>query len=247
MGLPARPLCPSAFAQKVFDVVVDLFVSRTRYLRYSLMGKAHTIRFASGHPEMPFSGVWRLVVNRDDVYLGFSKDLMGSLKISLHQSGVWVLAATMQSCATFENGNRRAMQWERPVEHAPGVTRGPSILVPHTSLGSRALLPNDDKKKVVWFPGPDAGHMVEFSLYFVASGAATSWDIDLTVLGEHRLSSAKRVILLASSPPMPADFAATVEKILRDSVARIDNPSSNNARRIPIIVDLPPIESPPCA
>ncbi len=214
------------------------------------MAKVHTIRFGCGNPERPFSGVWRLIFNRDDVFLGVSKDAMGIFKISLHKSGVWVLAATKQSGATF-TGNRRAKRWTRPLEHAHGITRGPSIFIPHTSLGSRPLLPDDAKKNVVWFTSPAAGHAVEFSLYFVAPDATTRWDSDQTTLAEHRLSSGDRVILLASSRPMTADFTATVEKLLHDNVLRMDDPSgfrggsflwfteSRDTLRVPIIVDLP--------
>jgi hypothetical protein len=153
------------------------------------MAKAQTIRFASGHPEEPFSEVWRLVVTNEDIFIGASKASMGIFKISLHRSGVWVLAATKQSGATFENGNRRAKQWNRPLEHTQGVTRGPSIIVPHTSLGSRPLLAEESKKEVVWYAGPAVGEVVEFSLYFVEPSAMIRWNPDETVLAELSLRS----------------------------------------------------------
>lgn len=91
------------------------------------MPKPESVRFASGCVDKPYSGVWRLVVKNDDVFLGASKESMGIFKVSLHQSGVWVLAATQQSGATFQGGNRRAKRWERPLPHKVGVTRGPSV------------------------------------------------------------------------------------------------------------------------
>jgi hypothetical protein len=95
-------------------------------------------RFAAGSAFALYSGVWRLIVNKNDIYLGASKGAMSSFKVSLHKSGVWVLAATKESRATFEKGNRRATRWLRPSEHAPGVTRGPSIFVPHTITRGQA-------------------------------------------------------------------------------------------------------------
>ena len=124
------------------------------------------MRFACGSPGALFSGVWRMVVNRNDVYLGASKAAMSILKISLHHSGVWVLAATEQSGAKFD-GNRRAKRWAQPLGHAPGVVRGPSILVPRTSLGSRPTPPDEPLNQVAWFAAPGEGEAVEFSLYLV--------------------------------------------------------------------------------
>lgn len=68
------------------------------------------IRFCFGEPENPGSSTWRVIAEKDDVYVGASRSSMGLLKLSLHQSGVWVLAATKQSGDTFESGNRRAKQ-----------------------------------------------------------------------------------------------------------------------------------------
>ena len=139
------------------------------------MPKSRTIRFASGQPEESFSSIWRLVTVGDDVYIGASKAAMGVFKISLHKSGVWVLAATEQSGATFEDGNRRAKQWNRPLEHVKGVTRGPSIVVPHTTLGSRPLMAEEIGKKILWYRAPENGESVEFSIYFVEPETETRW------------------------------------------------------------------------
>jgi hypothetical protein len=40
------------------------------------MAKPQTVRFASGTPEAPFSGVWRMIANKNDVYIGASKATM---------------------------------------------------------------------------------------------------------------------------------------------------------------------------
>src|SRR5262245_55602816 len=112
------------------------------------MSRSRYFRFASGGPEAPFSGVWRLAIKGSDVYIGASKSSMSMFKLSLHKSGVWVLAGTQQSNIELVKGNRRGKEWTRPVEHVPGVTRGPSIFVPHTSLGSRPFPLDESGKKV---------------------------------------------------------------------------------------------------
>ncbi|MFQ5801995.1 MAG: hypothetical protein ACE5JQ_03745 [Candidatus Methylomirabilales bacterium] len=215
------------------------------------MAKDQTIRFAAGTPDKPFSGVWRLVASKNDVYLGASGNSMSIFKISLHSSGIWVLAATEQSGATFENGNRRAKKWNRPLEHASGVTRGPSVFVPHTSLGSRALASKEKQKKVVWYAGPVKGQSVEFSVYFVDSDAKSNWNADETTLADVVLASGDRVVLLASARPSPSDFLETCEKLLRENVFGMRNPGnfregsflwitqSRDRLAVPLIVDLP--------
>lgn len=220
------------------------------------MSKLHTFRFASGSPSEPYSGIWRIVVDRDEVYLGASKASMGIFKISLHSSGVWVLAATKQSGASFEGGNRRAKQWNRPLEHVSGVTRGPSVLVPRISLGSRKLIPGDANKKVHWYRAPAKGEVVEFSFYFVCPDTPTSWNLDETVLNTLPLSYGNYLVVLASARPWPKSFLYTAEKLLRENIFHMDDISafrggsflwvtqSQDYLKIPLIVDLPiPLQS----
>jgi hypothetical protein len=176
---------------------------------------------------------------------------MGIFKFSLHRSGAWILAATKQSGATFQRGNRRAKQWSRPLEHVQGVTRGPSILVPHTSLGARKLQPSEAGKKVHWYPAPGPGETVEFSLYFVRPDAPTSWGLDETVVDVVRMAGGNRLFILASSRPSPRPFLETIETLLQDNVVRMDNTNdfmggsflwvteSQDRFRLPMIVDLP--------
>ena len=208
-------------------------------------------RFAAGSALALFSGVWRVIVNKNDIYMGASKGAMSSFKVSLHKSGVWALAATKESGATFEKGNRRAKRWLRPAEHAPGVTRGPSIFVPHTSLGARPVPPDETLKGVTWLRGPGLGETAEFSFYIVERGAATSWNAEETVLAELPLADGGRVVLLGSIDESPADFRATCERLLAENVFRFDDPTgfaggsflwvteSRESLQIPIIVDLP--------
>lgn len=197
------------------------------------------------------SGVWRLVASGDDVFIGASRDTMGVFKLSLHRSGVWVLAATKESGAVFKDQNRRGKQWRRPLAHADGITRGPSILIPHTTQGARSLPTSESTAEIQWFAGPGPGVTVEFSLYFVDAAAPTLWDSDQTVMAERSLKSGSRVVLLASRRPTPPDFNAVVEAIVRDKFVQMRDPAaftsgsllwmteSRDALKVPIIVDLP--------
>ena len=215
------------------------------------MGKSTTTRFAVGTPDKPYSGIWRFVVSKNDVYIGASKETMGIFKVSLHgDSGVWVLAATAQSGATFENGNRRAKQWNRPLEHAKGITRGPSVVVPHTSLGSRPYK-EYERKQVRWFPAPAAGEMVEFSVYFVEPHTDAVFTDDHTLVSATNFENGGEVALLERILPMTPQYQATCEKLLRENVFRAENvgdvrpnsflwvSQSQDDYQIPFITDLP--------
>ena len=215
------------------------------------MAKTKTVRFAAGKPDEPFSGLWRLVVSKNEVYIGASGQSMGIFKVSLHQSGVWVLAVNKQSGATFQDGNRRAKQWNRPLEHVKGVTRGPSILIPRTTLGSRSLMEKEKTKTAVWIEAPEEGELVEFSIYFVRGNTKTNWNRNEKIIADLGMSSGDRVILLASTQQSPPDFLATCEKLLHENVFGSSNPSgliegsflwvtkSQDKLAIPMIVDLP--------
>ena len=175
---------------------------------------------------------------------------MGVFKISLHQSGVWVLAATAQSGATFEGGNRRAKQWNRPLEHAEGVTRGPSIFIPHTSFGHRKYKVSESKA-VHWFPAPLPGEVVEFSIYFVVEDGELRYENDLSVIKTATLRSGGAVVLLAGTRRASKEYLSTCENLLRKNVFRVDDvrkinshsflwvTENNEHPNVPIITDLP--------
>jgi len=214
------------------------------------MPKSTTIRFAVGCPEKPFSNVWRLVASKNDVYIGPSKRAMGVMKISLHESGVWVLAATAQSGVTFAGDNRRARRWNRPLEHADGVTRGPSIVVPYTSLGARRYKV-EERKKVYWHAAPNPGEMVEFSIYFVDSGKEFVYSEDHTLIAVADLANGDGVPVLARTIAANPKFLQTCENLLRKNVFGVDDPTkiseelflwvteSKDDLHIPYITDLP--------
>ena len=215
------------------------------------MSKSTIIRFASGTPEVPSSSVWRIVVTKNDAYLGSSKYSMPQVKFSLHESGIWVLSAEGKSGITFEDRNRRAKRWTRPPEHVAGVTRGPSIMVPYMSLGSRHLPPGDINRRVLWQKGPEMGETIEFALYFVRPNTPTSWTERQTLLSETTLTNGDRLVLLGSTDQSPQEFQDACEQLLRNNVFRYDDPTSpaggsflwittsRDSLRVPLIVDLP--------
>jgi len=213
--------------------------------------KPQTFRFAAGTQDNPASGVWRVVVQGREVYLGTSKRGMGMLKLSMHSSGVWALAFTKKAKGKHFNGNRRGRSWRRPPEHAPGVTRGPSVFVPHATVGTRRFPPNEFQKPIRWYPPPSPGHEVEFSLYFVREDAVTNWDADCEEIGVLHFAAGGRLVVLARCRRMSPENVAATEKFLSDHVFTFSDlqkawpyntlsvMDSPDALKVPVILDLP--------
>jgi hypothetical protein len=127
------------------------------------------IRFAVGSPEEPYSAVWNLVTNGNDVYL-FGRQMGRYLKISLHASGVWRLAWTAESQTETETSDRLIHRWRRPPQFRPGWARGPSVVVPWTPIGRHFPAVDAPKGKPVhWMPAPAPWHKVVFAVLFAAS------------------------------------------------------------------------------
>jgi len=115
-----------------------------------------TLRVGLGSPTVPFSSVWRFWANQSDVYIA-TRSLAGIFKMSLHASGVWVVAFTKQSGAIFES-NRRGKAWRRPPEFAPGWTMGLSICIPRLDDSRLANERQFDNKPIRWLPSPAVGN-----------------------------------------------------------------------------------------
>ena len=215
------------------------------------MSKQDSVRVAVGTSSAPFSGVWRFIVRHDDVYIGSSKTSMGSVKFSLHASGVWVLAATEQSGLTFEQGHRRAKSWVRSSADSSGLTRGPSILVPHTSLGARRRSLTDDSENVTWLKAPSKGEAIEITVLFVNHSQPVSWTDGRTVIAERVLKNGERMVLTTCSRLLPSSVEAEIEQYLRSATLNTPGPQegmaaqllwcreSGDAIRTPFIFDLP--------
>ena len=187
-----------------------------------------------------------MLVNGADAYIGASKESMGIMKLSLHESGVWAWAATKESGATF-GGNRRAQQWERPPEHSPGVTMGPVILVPNTTLGHRP--PYTDKKQVEWFPAPRSGEVVQFAIHLLTGGPHGVWGE--VVLGERPMANGGLIVVTAGRREPPPGYEASCERLLHENPLHVSDPTtllsgsflwvsaSPDDKRVPVITDMP--------
>lgn len=71
------------------------------------------IRIAVGQPGDEHSPVFKIFNNKNDVYIT-ERNTGHAFKVSLHESGISVIAATSQSGIDVKDGNRRLESWTRP-------------------------------------------------------------------------------------------------------------------------------------
>jgi hypothetical protein len=136
---------------------------------YARTVKDQAIRFGVGTSAKPYVPVWRLWSQRSDVYLS-ARDIAGTLKISLHESGAWVTQFTTQSAIQIDSASRRVMRWQRPAPFADGWTQGPSVVIPWVEWAGEFDLRQKPKNldKVQWFVAPKAGEKLCFMVLFAA-------------------------------------------------------------------------------
>ena len=163
-----------------------------------------TIRWATGHPDGPRSLTWSVLGarNSDDVYVG-PRGLMGAVKLSLHQSGVWRFAFTEQGVEKVglpEGEDRVIERYEATTELAPGWVHAARIRTPSTTFSSTIFEGRpSDKQPIRFYKAPDLPHHLE---YHVVLGDSTAEDANVLVteaitVGRMTLTSGMRVLIIA--------------------------------------------------
>jgi hypothetical protein len=171
--------CPRCRSEIVVDTLTasmneDAQVARARAAEAM---KKRGVRWSVGTPEGPRSTIWRVWVNGSDAYIA-ARPAAGSIKVSLHASGIWRSAFTEKHMKGPKplvptDRDRVVDRWRRPPEFAPGWTRGFSILIPASEVQpSPAVVENPTE--VVWFDPPPAGRMMVFDVLIAAPGATGS-------------------------------------------------------------------------
>lgn len=213
-----------------------------------------TLRFASGAPDAPHSCVWRVAAHpkKGDVFLSYSKQ--SRVKYSLHKSGIWRHAAEEGAGLSFsKGGNRLITKYFRPGEELAGVTRGPQIVVPATSAGSRTLFEGDSSPDVHWFPRSEAGVTRTFTLYYVGTQFDGSVDwLGGTVFGRLPLPDGASLYLVSGTrSDLPPLLFENCERFMLEQAIEVPGPEffaggsvhwsleSEDQYRSPVIIDLP--------
>jgi hypothetical protein len=155
-----------------------VLISESKVSGFSLQSyarpvKDQAIRFGVGTADEPYVPVWRIWAQRSDAYLS-ARDIAGTLKISLHESGEWVTQFTTQSGIRIDGASRRVVSWQRPPPFADGWVQGPSVVVPAVEWAGELNLQQKGKNldKVEWFAAPKAGEKLCFIVLFASKRGA---------------------------------------------------------------------------
>lgn len=124
-------------------------------------------RFCVGSPSTERSSVWKIWVNKNDIYI--QTRMMGSdSKVSLHESGQFQWSMTTEWMAKqtnrdLKNVDRHIVRWKRP-EILDGAAKLVfEIIIPKSELREENI--KESYKKVYWYPAPAPGFAVQLECY----------------------------------------------------------------------------------
>ncbi|MBX9809935.1 hypothetical protein K2X92_06095 [Candidatus Gracilibacteria bacterium] len=123
----------------------------------------NVIKFAVGTPNDPQSSIWRLWVNKDDIYLG-EKNTLPAMKVSLHASDNWRIAFVKELKREDETTDRAILKWKRPAEIFPGWTPSIAVLVSSLKPIRRLSKTTVEDKRIIWMPETTEGKRMIFML-----------------------------------------------------------------------------------
>jgi len=142
----------------------------------------NVIRFAVGSPETLQSHVWRVWVQKDEIYIG-TRGMKMNWKVSLHKSGIWRIATVKELHSPDVDSDRVIVKWRRPKEDSAGWIPSVNILV--SSVGPEKPLAAFSYKesKIEWFTPPKKGKKLIFKIFL--SVPAVSLDSGNNLLVQH--------------------------------------------------------------
>lgn len=129
--------------------------------------KKKEIRFAVGQLGNQLSPIFKIWNSKNDVYIS-GKFMGGTFKISLHESGIWTVAATTESKLELRPGNRRMKAWKRPPEFKKGWTWGPHIAVPRLMTVDHLKFDEKQTKQIEWIPSPSKNMKATIGVVFAS-------------------------------------------------------------------------------
>ena len=167
-----------------------------------VLSKPGTIRWASGHPDGPRSATWQVVgsANSDDVYLGM-RAMMGTAKLSLHESEVWRLAFTKPVADRHLKAGSDSLiaRYSPTTPLAPGWYYGARIRTPSTTFGPAFDEPRtSDRGSILFVRSPHESLHVEYHVLLGDSDAPMATMQKARAVGRMTLTSGKQILITAS-------------------------------------------------
>jgi hypothetical protein len=170
-----------------------------------------TLRFSVQNPAGQRAATWKCSApsTKDDVYLA-CREIDGTFKVSLHQSGDWNTAFTpsfYDRAVRDEDTTARGRfldQWTRPSPIAPGITLALRIVTPWSSV----ITPVTPTRRLVTIPAPAEGRAVETIVFLLdprvsPEGWPARDSMNTQLVGSFVLPSGSRVSVVWWEIPMP--------------------------------------------
>lgn len=196
------------------------------------MSLKKVIRLAIGEVGNQLSPTYRIWNSRNDVYLG-DRMTIQFYKVSLHETGVWTMAATSESGLELRPGNRRLKTWYRP-KPDPGQSwvSATNIAVPRIPEVDHIKI-NDTHtgkaKDVDWIPAPEIGAKAVISLILPAPGQSLADAMGIQTECDYlELDNAQRVYPICRYSLLDRVDHENIAGILADSQAQEWIRTNNN-------------------
>jgi hypothetical protein len=135
------------------------------------------VRFAVGRPGGHYSGVWAHWGNKSDFYIG-ARSILGSMKISLHKSGICRVALTDRHFAALTQkgrlvpNDRAFVKWERLFAPDEGAHLAAVLVFPTDFLRLEAPV-GTAKKPLLLIESASPGKAVEIGYFYCREARQT--------------------------------------------------------------------------
>jgi len=160
------------------------------------------LRFAVGTANGPRSSVWRVRSYKSDVYIA-PRDIMGSMKVSLHRDGNCFFKLTEQGHERASGCEKiPAIKWTRPRPDRLDASVALFITFP-----AEGLAPGDpvvETRPIIWLPAPAPGEAMKVGFFFLAGvpkGYAVRLGGEERELGYYHLDNGDALVVAARIIP----------------------------------------------
>jgi hypothetical protein len=179
---------------------------------------------AFGSPEQPLSGVWRLWIQKDDIYFGPVK-MLSQVKVSLHKSGDWRISLLRPPDYSRKNSSRIIIKWNRPPSDYRKLTTCLCVCVPPI-FPKDPFTPvkiNDDRVK--WIQ--PSLHRVMMLIILIADASLSVGPVLFPknrLLGMRRKENGENVCLLAHEQDFTKPHIDLIEGYMARYKIRVSGP-----------------------
>ena len=129
----------------------------------------NTIRFAIWNINNVKSNIWRLWVNKNEIYLG-AKNTLHVLKVSLHHSGIWRIAFVKDLKREDMESDRVIFKWNKPTLVNNWFVSSIGVIVSSINPNIPFKHEQREDKRIIFIPEAKEGRRMLFKIYISQPG-----------------------------------------------------------------------------